>query len=64
MYKTLIQLSEQMYSILLKFYPKRYRDEYGDEMKYVFTESLEDAYEEKKEQGIIYMWTRTIIDAG
>lgn len=64
MRKTLIQLSEQIYGFLLQFYPKKYREQFGDEMKYVFSESLEDAYEEKKEKGLIYMWSRTFFDAG
>jgi hypothetical protein len=33
-------------------------------MKYVFSESLKDAYTENGEQGIISLWARTIIDAG
>jgi hypothetical protein len=48
----------------LKFYPKSYRQEFGEEMKYVFSESLKDAYKENGEQGIINLWARTIIDAG
>lgn len=64
MHKILIQTSELIYDFLIQFYPKRYRDEFGEEMKFVFSESLEDAYEEKKEQGIITVWTRTLFDAG
>ncbi len=62
MEKLILQRSEDVYSFLLQFYPKRYKQEFGEEMKYVFSESLHDAYDEKGEQGIITLWTRTIID--
>jgi hypothetical protein len=48
----------------LRFYPKSYRQEFVEEMKYVFSESLKDAYTKHGEQGIIQLWARTIIDAG
>lgn len=63
MHKALISSSKQLYAFLLRFYPKNYQQEFGDEMKYVFSESLKDAYETKKEQGLIYLWSRTVIDA-
>jgi hypothetical protein len=56
--------SKQIYGFLLRFYPKRYRQEFGEEMKYVFSETLNDAYAVNGEQGIIYLWARTIMDAG
>lgn len=64
MNKALIRRSEHIYDFLLKFYPKSYRQEFGEEMKYVFSESLKDAYKENGEQGLISLWTRTLIDAG
>jgi hypothetical protein len=64
MNKAVIRGSERIYSFLLRFYPKNYRDEFGEEMKYVFSESLKDAYAEEGEQGLITLWARTIIDAG
>lgn len=33
-------------------------------MKYVFSESLKDAYKEQGNQGIIALWARTISDTG
>lgn len=63
MNKTLIRSSEFIYELLLKFYPANYRQEYGEEMKYVFSESLKDAYNEYGEQGIITLWARTSQDA-
>lgn len=63
MSKTVIQQSERIYDLLLKFYPEDYRVEFGEEMKYVFSESLKDAYSESGE-GVFYLWARTILDAG
>jgi hypothetical protein len=64
MNKAVLRRSEGIYSFLLRFYPKSYRQESGEEMKYVFSESLKDTYTENGEQGIITLWARTIIDAG
>lgn len=64
MSKALIHTSERLYAFLLQFYPRNYRQEFGREMQYVFSESLKDAYRKNGEQGIIALWTRTIIDAG
>jgi hypothetical protein len=64
MSKAVISKSERIYGVLLKLYPTRYRQEFGEEMKYVFSESLKDAYRENGGQGIISLWVRTTIDAG
>ena len=63
MNKTIIRRSEHIYDFLLKFYPENYRVEFEEEMKYVFSESLKDAYSEHGELGIINLWVRTMIDA-
>ena len=62
MNKAVINNSERLYSIFLKFYPKKYRQEFGEEMKYVYSESLKDAYRENRVQGIITFWHRSAID--
>lgn len=59
-----IRPSERIYDFLLKFYPENYRIEFEEEMKYVFSESLKDAYSEHGGQGIIVLWARTMIDTG
>lgn len=33
-------------------------------MKYIFSQSLEDTYDENGKKGIIFLWIRTIIDFG
>ena len=64
MNKALISRSERIYSFLLQFYPRSYRQEFGDEMKFVFSESLKDAYRKHGEGGILTLWSRTLIDTG
>jgi hypothetical protein len=63
MNKTILHKSEAIYNFLLNFYPRKYKQKFGEEMKYVFSESLKDAYIENKEQGIASLWSRTIIDS-
>lgn len=64
MTKTIVRRSERFYDFLLQFYPKSYRQEFGEEMRYVFSKSLRDAYRENGQHGIISLWARTIVDAG
>ena len=64
MNKAILHQSQRLYGFLLKFYPRSYRQEFGEEMQYVFSESLKDAYTENGEPGVISLWGRTIIDAG
>lgn len=59
---TLINSSEQLYAFLLRFYPSRFQEQFGNEMRYVFSESLREAYTEQKEHGVMMLWLRTIID--
>jgi hypothetical protein len=58
----LIEKSEKMHAFLLRFYPKRHRQEFAAEMQFVFSESLKDVYRERGELGIIGLWVREIID--
>lgn len=60
----LVRISERLYGILVRLYPKRYKQQFGEEMEYVFSESLKDAYEKNREPGILTLWTRTVVDAG
>ena len=62
MSKAIFRRSERIYDFLLKFYPENYRVEFEEEMKFVFSESLKDAYSEHREQGVIHLWLRIMID--
>ncbi len=61
MNKPELHKSERLYEFLLKFYPKNYKKEFGEEMKYVFSEFLKDAYAENGKQEITNLWIRTIL---
>ena len=64
MRKTIIHRSERIYDFLLKFYPENYRVEFEEEMKFVFSESLKDAYSERGDLGLTTLYVRTMIDTG
>ena len=64
MSNTIIRGSERIYGFLLKLYPPRFRREFGEEMAYVFSESLQAACTERGERGIVGLWGRTLLDAG
>ncbi len=55
--------SERIYKFILKLYPRQYREEFGEEMQFVFSETLKDSYEQNGTQGIISFWTLTMSDA-
>ncbi len=56
--------SEQIYCLLLELYPEEYRREFGDEMRFVFVQSLKDARRDYGNRGILSVWARTIADTG
>jgi hypothetical protein len=60
---SLIRGSERLYGFVLRFYPASFRREFGREMAYVFTESLQDACSEQGGRGVTRLWGRTIADA-
>lgn len=62
MSKALIYQSERFYSFLLQFYPECYRQEFAEEMKFVFSELVQEAYAKQGGRGIIALWYWTMID--
>lgn len=62
MKKQQIQRAEQMYAMLLELYPTRFREQFGEEMKFVFTESLRDANEREGSKGIMILLAWTFVD--
>jgi hypothetical protein len=55
--------SRQVYEVLLELYPAKYRQEFGEEMRYVFSELLNDARPQGR-YAILRLWARTITDTG
>jgi hypothetical protein len=62
MKKQQIQRAEQMYAMLLELYPTKFRQQFGEEMKFVFSESLQAAYEQEGSKGIFILWGWTFVD--
>jgi hypothetical protein len=57
-----IQRSEQLYGLLLRLYPKRFKQQFGEEMQFVFSESLSNAVAQRGSNGVAALWGRTIFD--
>lgn len=55
--------SERLYDFLLRLYPHSYLCDFGDEMRFVFSASLQDATGAQGE-GLIAFWRRTLVDLG
>lgn len=55
--------SRQVYEVLLELYPAEYRQEFGEEMRYVFSELLKDVRPQGR-YAILRLWARTITDTG
>jgi hypothetical protein len=62
MKKELIHKSEQLYEWLLRLYPQKFKRQFGEEMKFVFSESLRDAYEQDGGKGLFVLLGWTFID--
>lgn len=63
MTQKVIHSSVRVYGFLLNLYPQDYRQEFAQEMKYVFGQLLKDTYKKEGSIGVMNLWTRTIIDA-
>jgi hypothetical protein len=48
--------------MLLWLYPTRFRQQFGEEMHFVFSESLRDAYEQAGSKGIVMLLSWTLLD--
>lgn len=64
MNKAIIHSSTRLYGFLLKLYPQTFRQAFGEEMIYIFSESLNDACAERGGRGITSFWGRIIVDVG
>ncbi|HUF27843.1 MAG TPA: ADOP family duplicated permease [Gemmatimonadaceae bacterium] len=55
-------LHDRVFRLLLRLYPRSFREEYGDEMTRYFLERLTRAREQRKRQAVISLWARTALD--
>ncbi len=59
-----IASSQQVYRWLLQLYPQGYRTTYELEMFHLFTDQCREAYKQHGKPGILFLWSRTLIDIG
>ncbi len=53
-------MSARIYSALLTLYPDDLRNEFGEEMKQVFLEDLEDSRRSFGRRGVVRVWWRSV----
>lgn len=58
-----IRGSIRLYDFLLRLYPAGFRHEFGEEMAYVFSRTIQEACMEGGERVLPALWGRTMIDA-
>jgi hypothetical protein len=59
----MLSRSERVYAWLLRLYPSSYLCDFGEEMRFVFAASLQDATGSQGE-GLVAFWRRTLADLG
>jgi hypothetical protein len=58
------QRIERVYTWFLQLYPAPFRQEFGEEMHFIFTEQLRDAAARHGTPGVALLWGRTLLDLG
>lgn len=53
----------KLYGYIVRLYPRQYREEFGEEMEYVFSRSLDDAAASGGRFATQRLWFRTILDS-
>lgn len=64
MKQSLLRGSARLYDFCLRFYPRSFNQEFGEEMSFVFSESLHDACARQGNREIAGFWARTVLDVG
>jgi len=62
MSRTHRRIAEALYRVLLRLYPRSFRERHGDEMVHLFLEKGRDAGEAQGPSGLSGHWTRAILD--
>lgn len=62
MMNEVMRRSERLYRLLLRLYPERFRRQFGEEMEFVFSASLQDACDRDGGRGIVVLLGWTLID--
>jgi hypothetical protein len=54
--------SQRIYAFLISLYPADFKEEFGDELLYVFSETLRDANTRSQQKNDFGIWSRTLVD--
>jgi len=57
-----VNISVQLYQLLVRVYPSRFRHQYGDLMVQVFRDSCLQANHQSSPDGLLLLWVRTLVD--
>ncbi len=57
-----VTTSTRLYAALVQFYPKRFREAYGDELQQVFRDCARDAHQRAGAWGLIRVWLGVLPD--
>jgi hypothetical protein len=59
---TLTSISVSTYGLILQAYPSSFRREFGDSMRQVFRDAVQDAWRRSGVSGVAILWMRTVAD--
>lgn len=57
-----VRISDRIYWVLLRAYPRRFRQEYREEMALVFRDSCRQTYVDMGTRGLLRLWTAAVVD--
>lgn len=60
--RAVFRLSEWLYGVLLRLYPKRFRTAYGQQMRQTFRDACRVAYRQNGGGGVLALWLPTLLD--
>jgi len=58
----IIAASDRIYRLILKVYPRAFRDEYGEEMAQTMRDQMRDALVEHRVFGVTALWLKVLLD--
>jgi hypothetical protein len=58
----IVATSDRIYRLILKVYPRAFRDEYGEEMAQTMRDQVRDAWAEHRLFGVTALWLKVLLD--
>lgn len=63
MIERIVAVSDRLYGLILKIYPREFRDEYGEEMAQTLRDQVRDSWTRHGAVGVAALWLRVVLDA-